>query len=146
MESLSITVPQKNNATPCEDYRTISLKPHLQENIQKSGRKHKQNRGFRSARVDLNIIAQEIKQEIYICFVDYESAFNKLLENLRITGNYPKDFKIIESRSTHQNRWPIVGRCKYLRRSRAGLHFDTAFVQYIFKGNIRGFRGHFVEF
>ena len=95
--SIYVTIPKKPNATECKDYRTISLMPHvmalLLKIIQRRIRKKLEDEiaeeqfgfisgsGTRDGIFTLQTICErafEMQRERYLCFIDYEKAFDKV--------------------------------------------------------------------
>jgi len=95
--SIYVTIPKKPNATECKGYRTISLIPHvmklLLKIIQRRIRKKLEDEiaeeqfGVRSGSSTRDGIftlqticerAIEMQREIYLCFIYYEKAFDKV--------------------------------------------------------------------
>ena len=112
LQTIVIPIQKKQNATNCEDHRTISLLTHaskillriITKRLQTKAETEKclgadqygfrKGRGTRDAVATLRIIAErsiQHDQDIYICFVDYEKAFDrvdwkKLIRILRRMG------------------------------------------------------------
>ena len=121
LQTIMIPIKKKNNATACKDHRTISLLPHAAKIMLKIITKRIQARveadkglgedqfGFRKGRGTRDAIGAlrmlterslEYGQEVYICFVDYEKAFDrvdwrKLMNALRRRGVDWKDRRLI---------------------------------------------------
>ena len=112
LQTIMIPLKKKPNATGCEDHRTISLLTHaakimlriMTKRVQAKVEKDRdlgddqygfrKGRGTRDAIGALRIITErsfEHDQEIYVCYVDYEKAFDrvdwkKLIRALRRIG------------------------------------------------------------
>ncbi|PGH37471.1 MAG: hypothetical protein CRN43_21000, partial [Candidatus Nephrothrix sp. EaCA] len=112
LQTIMIPIKKKTNAMLCEEYRTISLLTHASKILLKVIAKRLQakaeadkclgedqfgfrkGRGTRDAIGALRMLTErslEHKQEVYICFVDYEKAFDrvdwkKLINALRRMG------------------------------------------------------------
>ena len=123
LQTIMIPLKKKANATVCEEYRTISLLTHaskimiriMTRRIQaKVEADHqlgedqfgfRKNRGTRDAIGALRILAErslEHDQEVYVCFVDYEKAFDrvdwkKLMQALIRLGIDWKDRRLIRN-------------------------------------------------
>jgi retron-type reverse transcriptase len=121
LQSIMIPMKKKKNATKCEDYRTISLLTHASKILLKIMAKRVQAKaeadkclgedqfgfrkgtGTRDAIGALRVLTErslEHNQEIYICFVDYEKAFDrvdwkKLMKALRRIGIDWRDRRLI---------------------------------------------------
>ena len=119
LQSVFITIPKKQKATKCEDFRTISLMPHIMKIFLKiileriKGKINKEigeeQFGFRSGSGTregifcMNIIAQkniQIQNDLFACFIDYSKAFDRihhlrLIECLEKIGIDGKDIRII---------------------------------------------------
>ena len=95
--SIYVTIPKKPNATECKDHRTISLLTHVMTLlftiIHRRIRKKLEDDiaedqfGFRSGGSTRDGIftlqamceqAIEMQRELYLCFIDYEKAFDKV--------------------------------------------------------------------
>ena len=119
MNSIYITIPKKPKARECSDFRTISLMSHtlkifltvilerikskLNSEIGKEQFGFRPNRGTRDAIFCYSMLAQkelEVQKYIYVCFIDYAKAFDRVkhteviaaLERAGIDG---KDIRII---------------------------------------------------
>lgn len=138
LQTIMIPIKKKNNATTCKDYRTISLLPHaakvmlkiLTKRIQAKVEAEKglgedqfgfrKGRGTRDAIGALRVLTErslEYGQEVYICFVDYEKAFDrvdwrKLMSALRRRGIDWKDRRLIGNLYMNQKvKIRIDGEC-----------------------------------
>ena len=124
--TIMIPIPKKNNANECKLFRTISLIPHaskimlkiLQGRLQKRAEEFlsKNQFGFRKncgTRDALGVMRQlierrlEINEDLYICYIDFEKAFDRvqwslLMEILKKIGVDWKDRRIIENLYTKQ--------------------------------------------
>src|SRR6266516_1224308 len=97
IRTATIPLPKKNNATKCSDYRTISLICHASKIMSKvltkrieAKTKHLLGRnqfGFRKGcgtRDAVGVMRTICKRnlengkEVYICFVDFETAFDRV--------------------------------------------------------------------
>ena len=95
--STFVTMPKKGNPRQCSDYRTISLMSHILKTFLKiiHTRIHRKLEidisdtqfgfrngvGTREALFALNVMSQrclDINQDLYICFIDYNKAFDKV--------------------------------------------------------------------
>ena len=121
IKSIFITLPKSPGATECELHRTISLMSHitklllrvLMNRMRKSVRPEISrtqfgfvpDKGTRNAIFTLSMLMErciEVQQDLFICFIDYSKAFDKvkhdelfkILENLDIDG---KDLRIIRN-------------------------------------------------
>ncbi|NNK27532.1 MAG: RNA-directed DNA polymerase, partial [Flavobacteriaceae bacterium] len=119
--SIFVTLPKKPKADTCTEYRTISLMSHLIKVILKVIIKRNETKiekhigitqsGFRSqvgtreGILNLRLILDkylEIKKNLYICFIDYEKAFDKvkhtkLMDILKTTEIDGKDLRLIQN-------------------------------------------------
>lgn len=119
-------IPKKNNANECRLFRTISLIPHaskimlkiLQGRLQKRAEEFlsKNQFGFRKnygTRDAIGVMRQlierrlEIDDDLYVCYIDFEKAFDKvqwslLMEILKKIGVDWKDRRLIENLYTKQ--------------------------------------------
>ncbi len=123
LETVMIPIPKKAHATECGDFRTISLICHATKIILKILTKRietkvdtvkgiddlqfgfRKGKGTRDAIGILRMLGErslEVNKEIYVCFIDYEKAFDrvdwrKLMEILRRMGIDYRDRKLISS-------------------------------------------------
>uniref|UniRef100_A0A8D8WNS4 Craniofacial development protein 2 n=2 Tax=Cacopsylla melanoneura TaxID=428564 RepID=A0A8D8WNS4_9HEMI len=100
LKSTFITLPKKQNAKKCEDHRTISLMSHvlkvllkvihkrinkkLEENISETQFGFRNGFGTREALFAYNVLAQrclDVNKNVYVCFIDYNKAFDKVRHN-----------------------------------------------------------------
>ena len=121
LHSIMVPIKKKPNATRCEDHRTISLITHaskiliriLTKRLQaKTDAIHeigddqfgfRKGMGTRDAIGSLRVITErscEIGKDVYICFVDYEKAFDRvdwkrLMKALRRVGVDWRDRRLI---------------------------------------------------
>ena len=121
LQTIMVPIKKKPNATTCEDHRTISLLTHASKIVLRVLTKRMQSRaetndclgedqyGFRKGRGTRDAIGAlrvltersiQHGQDIYICFVDYEKAFDrvdwkKLMHALRRIGVDWKDRRLI---------------------------------------------------
>jgi hypothetical protein len=121
LQTIMIPIKKKNNATACKDHRTISLIPHaakimlkiitkrIQAKVEAENGLGEDQFGFRKGRGTRDAIGAlrmlmerrlEHGQDVYICFVDYEKAFDrvdwrKLMNALRRRGIDWKDRRLI---------------------------------------------------
>lgn len=119
--STFVAIPKKTNARHCSEYRTISLMSHtlklflkiihqrIYEKIEKDNSNtqfgFRKGLGTRDALFAYNVLIQrcmDVNQDVYVCFLDYNKAFDKvrhdqlvqLLENKDIDQ---RDIKIISN-------------------------------------------------
>lgn len=97
LTSTFICLPKKVNARECSDYRTISLMSHtlkillkiihtrirskLELDISESQFGFRNGVGTREALFSLNVLTQrclDVNRDLYICFIDYNKAFDKV--------------------------------------------------------------------
>ena len=119
LKTIMVPIPKKENATECSDYRTISLIPHVSKVMLRiltrriEGRSGnyvgKSQFGFRKGvgtRDAVGVIRMLVERtlehdgEIYICFVDFEKAFDrvswmKMLNILKDLGVDWRDRRLI---------------------------------------------------
>ena len=121
LQTIVISLKKKQNAVTCEDHRTISLLTHaskimiriMTRRLQSKAEADKclgddqfgfrKGRGTRDAVAALRILTErsiQHNQEVYICFVDYEKAFDrvdwkKLMRALRRIGVDWRDRRLI---------------------------------------------------
>ena len=120
-KSIFIALPKKSGATECESHRTISLMSHITKILLKILMARMRNKitpeiaeeqcgfvkdkGTRNAIYMLRTLterATEIQRDLYLCFIDYTKAFDKLrheeimsiLDSLNIDG---KDLRIVRN-------------------------------------------------
>lgn len=130
--STFITLPKKQNATECSEYRTISLMSHIlkiflkiiHRRIYKKCEEHagKNQFGFRNglgtreAICALNVLAQrcrDVNRNLYLCFIDYKKAFDnvkhrKLVDILQKIGIGRKECRLIKNLYWRQSANIIV--------------------------------------
>ncbi|XP_072933758.1 uncharacterized protein [Epargyreus clarus] len=121
LKSVFITLPKKPNAKKCEEFRTISLMSQvlklllsiIHERIRvKCDEQLGDNQfGFRSgvgtreALFAIQVLVQkcrEMQQDVFLCFVDYEKAFDRVLHGrmldiLQDVGLDDKDIRFIRN-------------------------------------------------
>ena len=131
--STFVPIPKKPNAKTCTDFRLISLMSHALKTLLRilhmrickkceavSGDTQfgfRQGLGTREALFAMKILMQQCydhQQEIFICFLDYEKAFDTvqhepLVQILRQTGLDDKDIRIIQNLYWHQEAEVRVG-------------------------------------
>ena len=119
-KTIMIPIPKKGNAEHCADYRTISLIPHISKILLKVLCKRIESKasdfisrsqfgfrkgvGTRDAIGVLRMLVEKIldfDKDLYICFIDYEKAFDmvnwvKLMRVLRKIGVSWRERKLIE--------------------------------------------------
>jgi hypothetical protein len=97
LHSTFVAIPKKANAKKCSDYRTISLMSHTLKiflkivhiRIYKKAEEYmsQEQFGFRNglgtkeALFSIQILVQrcqDINQNVYLCFIDFEKAFDKV--------------------------------------------------------------------
>ena len=118
-KSVFITLQKRSGATKCEEHRTISLMSHLTKLVLRillnrirgrtTGEVSEEQYGFtpdkgtRNAIFILRMLAEraiEMQRDVYVCFIDYVKAFDKvrheplieMLEALNIDG---KDIELV---------------------------------------------------
>ena len=120
-KSIFIALPKKPGATECELHRTISLMSHITKVLMRvlMGRIRRisrpeigreqfgfvQNAGTRNAIFILRMLSEraiEMQQDIYLCFIDYSKAFDKvkhetLLEMLQSLDMDGKDIRVLRN-------------------------------------------------
>lgn len=119
--STFVTLPKKSNAKKCQDYRTISLmsqilklflsiihdriKTKCDEQLSDSQFGFRSGVGTREALFAIQVLVQkckEMQQDVYMCFIDYEKAFDRVLHDRLISlladiGLDQRDIRIIQS-------------------------------------------------
>jgi hypothetical protein len=128
--SIVIPIPKKQNAKECEEHRTISLISHVEKILlkillkrSKDKLRHKASEeqygfkedcGCRNAIYILRRLSErciEMQKDIYICFIDYEKAFDnvkhkELFEGIDRAGVDGKDQRIYAE--IYWNQWAAV--------------------------------------
>jgi len=118
-KAVLIPLPKKMNAMACEDHRTISLIPHatkimlriltkrlegkIRDFISKTQFGFKKGCGTREAIGVMQMLCEKVldhRKEVFICFVDYEKAFDrvnwvKMMDTLKQLGVDWRDRKLI---------------------------------------------------
>lgn len=119
LQSTFVTLPKKANAKECSDHRTISLMSHtlkiflkiihlriyrkLELDISETQFGFRNALGTREALFAFNVLIQrcmDVNQPIYVCFLDYNKAFDRvrhdrLIQLLRKKNLDTKDIRII---------------------------------------------------
>ena len=119
LDSTYVTIPKKPKARECADFRTISLMSHtlkiflniileriklkLNSEIGKEQFGFRPNSGTRDAILCYSMLAQkemEVQRDIYVCFIDYAKAFDRVkhsevIASLEKVGIDGKDIQII---------------------------------------------------
>ncbi|XP_030765770.1 uncharacterized protein LOC115889834 [Sitophilus oryzae] len=97
LQSTFVTIPKKHNAKKCEEHRTISLMSHtlkiflkvihrriyrkLEEDIADTQFGFRNGFSTREALFAYNVLMQrclDVNQNVYVCFIDYNKAFDKV--------------------------------------------------------------------
>ncbi|KAI5633986.1 reverse transcriptase (RNA-dependent DNA polymerase) domain-containing protein [Phthorimaea operculella] len=97
LKSTFVTLPKISNAKKCSDFRTISLMSHMlkiflkvihcrinnkiEENISDTQFGFRNGLGTRDALFGFQVLMQrcwDMNQTVYICFIDYEKAFDRV--------------------------------------------------------------------
>jgi len=121
LKSVFIAIPKKSNTLDCENHRTIGLMAHtlklfLKIILRRIRRKilprnpryqygFMPDRGSRNAIFMLRMLCEqsiEHQQDVFLCFIDYQKAFDKmrhtqLLTILKRIGIDGKNFRIIRN-------------------------------------------------
>lgn len=121
LKSTFMAIPKINNAKKCNDHRLISLMSHMlkiflkiihnrlfkkcEANMGELQFGFKEAMGTREALFCTQILVQkcnDVKKDVFICFIDYEKAFDtiqhdKLIEILQTIGLDTKDIRIIKN-------------------------------------------------
>jgi len=129
-ETTLIPIPKKNNATDCKDFRTISLISHASKIVLRILTKRLEGKangyisntqfgfrkgvGTREAIAALRLICErkiDLNQDIHICFIDFEKAFDKvnwrlLLDTLQYIGIDWRERRMI--RNLYLNQEAVV--------------------------------------
>ena len=126
VKSIFIPLPKKPMATECGDHRLISLMPHATKiflrvilnrvkqlidiEVDEVQFGFRPGRGTREGIFSFNVMAQkhiEVKKELYVCFIDYAKAFDRvkhenLIDYLQEIGLDGKDIRVITNLYWHQ--------------------------------------------
>ena len=126
VKSIFIPLPKKPMATECGDHRLISLMPHatkiflrvilnrvkqlIDVEVDEAQFGFRPGRGTREGIFSFNVMAQkhlEVKKEMYVCFIDYAKAFDRvkhenLIDCLKEIGLDGKDIRVITNLYWHQ--------------------------------------------
>ena len=116
-----ITIPKKSKATECSEHRTIALMSHvlkvilktilnrnsnvINEEIGETQSGFRTKIGTREGILNLRLILEkylEIHKKVYLCFIDYEKAFDrvhhaKLIKKIVCSQMDGKDQKLIQN-------------------------------------------------
>ena len=114
-DSSSLRIPKKQNATKCSQHHTISLtshvlkvlikiitnrnRPSIEQEISEEQNGFMTGKGTREGLFNIRIIAErclDLEIDLYVCFVDYEKAFDRvdhviLIESLNKTEMCAKE-------------------------------------------------------
>lgn len=101
LKTILLPLPKKPNATQCKDFRTISFICHLTKAITKIVMKRidgkiennigddqfgfRKGRGTRDAIACVRMLSErilDVNKELYICFIDWEKAFDRVNWNI----------------------------------------------------------------
>ena len=120
-QSIFIPIPKKQGAVDCEQHRTISLMSHITKIILRILLQRARSRitpeigkqqfgfvkdaGTRNAIFVLKIMTEraiEMQKDVYICFIDYSKAFDKIrhtqmFEDLNKLDLHEKDLRLLTS-------------------------------------------------
>lgn len=121
LRSEFIPIPKKTSAKRCDEFRLISLMSHIlklflkiihsrifrkcEQDISQSQFGFREGMGTREALFGLNVLFQKCgdqQKKVYICFIDYEKAFDRvdhveLLRTLESKGLDKNDIAIIKN-------------------------------------------------
>lgn len=134
LKSEFITLPKKNGAKTCSEYRTISLMSHMlkiflkvihrriykicEEQISSTQFGFRNGLGTREALFSIQVLFQRCRDmncDIYACFIDYQKAFDRvkhqrIAEILENIGLDDKDLRIIVNLYWNQSASVRLGR------------------------------------
>lgn len=134
LKSTFVTIPKKQNARRCNEYRTISLMSHvlkiflriihvrlygkLEDHMSDTQFGFRNNLGTREALFSLQVLVQKCRDlchPVYMCFIDFEKAFDKvqhskLIEVLMKVNTDGKDLRIIRNLYYNQTANVRVGK------------------------------------
>lgn len=121
MSSTFVTLPKKNKAKECSEYRIIALMCHtlkiflkiihnrifrkLEEGMSDTQMGFRKGMGTREALYGISILRQrclDMNQDLYVCFVDFQKAFDrvqhsKMIEILKQKNIDSRDIRIISN-------------------------------------------------
>ncbi|KAI5707314.1 hypothetical protein M8J77_000030 [Diaphorina citri] len=127
LKSIFVAIPKKASPKTCKDYRTISLMCHvlkillkiiqqrtymkIEEKMSNSQFGFRNGLGTREALFSIQVLIQKLRNndnDAYICFIDFEKAFDKLkhdklIEILENIGLEEKDIRLIKTLYWHQS-------------------------------------------
>ena len=126
--SVFVAIPKKARATECKDHRTISLMPHVLKLLLKMVIKRiktaiepevaeqqfgfQQGKGTRESIFALRTICEraiEVQRDIYICFIDYEKAFDKVM--------HEKLIDILKAQNIGKNNLQLIRNLYWLQEA-----------------------------
>uniref|UniRef100_A0A8D8XFQ8 Craniofacial development protein 2 n=1 Tax=Cacopsylla melanoneura TaxID=428564 RepID=A0A8D8XFQ8_9HEMI len=134
LKSTFVTIPKKQNARRCNEYRTISLMSHvlkiflriihvrlygkLEDHMGDTQFGFRNNLGTREALFSLQVLVQKCRDlchPVYMCFIDFEKAFDKvqhskLIEVLMKVNIDGKDLRIIRNLYYNQTANVRIGK------------------------------------
>ena len=120
-QSVFVKIPKKPKAVECTEYRTICLMSHVtkillriimdrnetifEREISKGQTGFRSGRGTREGIFNIRAVLEKmiaIDQDVYICFIDYQKAFDrvyhtKIIEFLGYTEMDTKDLRVIQN-------------------------------------------------
>ena len=157
-KSIFIALPKKPNATECELHRTISLMSHvikmilriimwrarkiIKPEIGKEQYGFMKDAGTKKAICTLRMICErsiEMQKDIYLCFIDYTKAFDKvkhvqildMLQDLDIDG---KDIRLVRNLYWEQTAgMKIENRISAYKQIKRGVRQGCVFSPDLFK-------------
>lgn len=135
--STFITIPKKTNAMQCSDHRTISLMSHLLKvflrvihnriyqkldmDIEDTQMGFRKGLGTREALFAINVLTQrclDVNQEVHVCFVDFEKAFDKV--------RHDKLKQILESKNIDTRDLQIILNLYWNQRANIRIEEQTS--------------------
>lgn len=140
LQSTFVAIPKKPHATTCSDHRTIALMSHtlkvflkiihsrivktLENEISDTQFGFRNGMSTREALFGLNVLAQrclDMNHDIYLCFVDFEKAFDKV--------QHGKLIEILNSKNIDSRNIEIISRLYW--NQTAKVKVDNQFTENI---------------
>jgi len=140
LHSTFITIPKKNNAVQCSDFRTISLMsqalkaflyiiheriyPKLEQNLGETQFGFRNGLGTRDALFGLQVLLQRCRDyniTVYLCFIDFEKAFDKVKHNRLI--------EVLHKHQVDDKDARII--CNLYMKQKASVMFENQFTDEI---------------
>ncbi len=137
IKSIFIAIPKKPNSTECKDHRTIALIAHtaklllkmitariktkLEDVIAVEQFGFRKGVGTREAIFALRTICEraiQVQQDLYLCFIDYEKAFDRV--------QHSKMMEILKTQEIGKNNFKCISNLYWLQKAAVKVEEDIA--------------------